>query len=153
MADQTPAEKELDFEVITRQVLGAILTQLPQMGVQKAVVNAQADARGTIYAIIHDVAVELAVKMGSTLHECEEPFLPIIAGFVAPIIGGLFGAEVGSAEFSRRLSQGGGAPAARAIVDGLMKAIAGDAGAELTPSPTGATRIAGAAVQASLEST
>jgi hypothetical protein len=153
MADPTPAEQQLDWGAVATQALQAVLTQLPQTGVHKAIVSAHADAKGTLYSVIHDVSVELAGKMGQTLHEIEEPFLPIIAAFVAPILAGLFGAEVNTSEFAHRMARGDGARAGQSIVDGFMKAIIGDAGAEIVPSDAGSKRIAAAAVQASLEST
>jgi hypothetical protein len=153
MSDQTPAEKELDWGAIGQQIFNGLLLQLPQSGVHKAAVAVHADAKGVGWSIIHDVAVSLALRMGQTLHEIEEPFLPVIAAFVAPIIGGLFGAEVNQAEFARRMSSGNGARAGEAIVAGFLKAVQGDAAAEITPGTGGSTRVAAAAVQASLEST
>jgi len=117
-------------------------------GLKKLLVEAQ-HAGG---AIAWDLTETGALKLGALMHELEEIFIPIFAAFVAPIISGLFGAEVNEATFKHRLEAGGGGAAARAIVDGLMRAIAGGAGGELQPTTDGSKRIASAAVQAALES-
>jgi hypothetical protein len=129
-----------------------VLKRYASGGVQKVSVSTIAEAAGAVQAIMWDVVVETALLAGHGLHKLEAPFMPILAGFVAPVLSGLFGAELDEATFARKLAKGGGANAGQAIVQGFFKAIEGDSGADLTPGPHGAQRIAGAAVAASLES-
>src|SRR5262249_50147670 len=104
-------------------------------------------------AYVWDTLIDYAVKAGEGIHKLEAPFLPIIAGFVAPIVAGLFGAEVDEGTFARRLARGGGAAAGASIVDKYIAAIQGETADPTKPSDAGSRRVAAAAVAAALEST
>jgi hypothetical protein len=152
----TPDEQALtppDFTAIGEQLFNGLMKHLSAVGVQKAVVSSGTETAGAVLALMLTMVDELAVLAGELLHKAESPFLPIVAGFTAPIVGGLFGAEVDAHTFAQRLARGGGHEAARAIVDGFLRAIEGDGSGELGPSPAGSARVASAAVAASLEST
>jgi hypothetical protein len=152
----TPDDQALtppDFTAIGEQLFNGILKHLSAVGVQKTVVSSGTETAGAVLALLLTMVDELAILAGEMLHKAEGPFLPIIAGFTAPIVGGLFGAEVDAHTFAQRLAKGGGHEAARAIVGNLFKAIEGNGGAELTPGTEGGARVASAAVAASLEST
>jgi len=105
---------------------------------------------GVIDVLEHTVQ-DLARLLGTTLVAVEEPFLPILGAFAAPIVGGLFGTEPGEGPFSSRADREGRRGAAAEIVDAYMNAIVGDTANEVQPSDDGARRIAGAAVHAVLE--
>jgi hypothetical protein len=153
MTDPVFQVDAVDWSDIGYQLAHGILKQATEARVDKGVISAAAEASGATMAVGMKVGEDLALGAGKLLHVLEELMLPFIAAFTVPIVSGLFGAEVNEAEFTHKLQHGAGAPAAHAIVDGLMRAIAGDGGGgALAPGPEGATRIASAAVQAALES-
>jgi hypothetical protein len=152
MAEETPAEKVLDFHQIGQLVAAGAMTGADPFALAKAYISAKLQAEGGVQALAWATVTETAVLAGKTLHEVEAPFLPIIAAFVAPILSGLFGAEVDEGSLQHKLRHGEGNAGAQAIVEGFMKAIIGDSPAEITPTDAGSKRIASAAVQASLES-
>jgi hypothetical protein len=152
MSDETPAEKVLDWKQI-----GALLSVGASAGFSpealfKAWIAAKLESQGGTQSLVWNTAVESAVLAGETLHKIEEPFLPLFASFVAPILSGLFGADFDEGEFSRAMARGAGNRGATAIMEGFMRAIVGDTPAEIVPTDAGAKRIAAAAVQAELES-
>jgi hypothetical protein len=142
----------IDYAQIAEQVAVGWLRRYAAGGVQKATVSAAIEAAGGIQAVAWDLVLETALLAGKGIHALEEPFLPVIAAIVAPVLSGLFGAEIDESTFARKLSRGGGNEAARAIVNHFFKAIEGDGGAELKPGTEGGARVASAAVAASLES-
>jgi hypothetical protein len=153
MADDSAITNPIDIDTLTKQILGALVSQLPDVGVHKAVVNAHADSRATWMSALYKAALGVAGKSGQTMHDVEEIAFPFIAAFVAPVVAGLFGAEVNAGAFTQRLASGGGEAAARSLVDNFVKAISGGTEGPIAPSTAGASRIATAAVGASLEST
>jgi hypothetical protein len=157
MPDDTPQSKftveAVDWSDVGYQIAHGLVKLLAEVKAGDAVVATLSKKEGAVLALAFDWLVDLAVKLGEGMHALEAPFLPVIAGFVAPIVQGLFGAEVAEGTFARRLAQGGGHAAATAIVEGFLRAIEGDRAGELTPGPEGSARVAAAAVAASLEST
>jgi hypothetical protein len=143
----------VDWSDIAYQMAHGVLKLFTEMNGVDGVVSALVKKEGAAWAMFLNLATELAIKLGQVMHDVEQPILPLIAGFVAPTVQALFGADVDEHTFARRLSQGGGHAAARAIVDNFMKAIEGSAPGEIAPSPEGSARVATAAVAASLEST
>jgi hypothetical protein len=141
-----------DYQAIGEALFGGFVKHVAAKGVQKTVVSSTTEAVGGVLGIIFDMAEELAFALGEGLHKAEGPFLPVIASLVAPIVGGLFGADVNEDEFRRKMAAGGGHAAAQAIVAGFMRALEGNTSGELAPGPEGGARIASAAVAASLES-
>jgi hypothetical protein len=153
MPDQSPAEEVLDWKQIGELIAVGVAAGVPGDQLAKAFISAKIQSVGGVQALAWRTLEETALLAGTGLHKLEEPFLPIIAAFVAPILGGLFGAEINESDFRRKLSKGEGNRGAQAIMEGFMKAIVGDTPAEIQPSDAGAKRVAAAAVQASLEST
>jgi hypothetical protein len=101
---------------------------------RKSFVSTAAEKDASVIGAFFDLTEDVAFKVGELLHTIEEPFLPIIAAFVAPILGGLFGAEVDESDVSRGgWGEGGGNRGAQAIVDHFVQAIVGDTPAELNP--------------------
>jgi hypothetical protein len=102
MSDETPAEKVLDWKQI-----GALLSVGASAGFSpealfKAWIAAKLESQGGTQSLVWNTAVESAVLAGETLHKIEEPFLPLFASFVAPILSALFGADFDEGEFSKR---------------------------------------------------
>jgi hypothetical protein len=153
MGEQTPAEKEVDWKAIGFMLKMGMLDAALNSSAIKPAVSMELQAEGGKQALAWKLLQETALLAGKGLHAVEEPFLPIIAAFVAPILGGLFGAEIDEAALRNRLRAGEGTAGAQAIMDGFIKAIVGNTPAEIEPSDEGSRRIAAAAVQASLEST
>jgi hypothetical protein len=141
-----------DYQAIGEALFGGFIKHVSAKGVQKTTVSATTEAVGGILGLVMDRATELGLALGEAIHLAEGPFLPVVAGIVAPIMAGLFGADLDASTFARKMARGGGHAAAQAIVDGFMRAIEGSASGELAPSREGGTRIASAAVAASLES-
>lgn len=143
----------VDWSDIAYQMAHGVLKLFTEVNGADGVVAALVKKEGAAWTMFLHLATELAIELGKVMHDLEQPMLPLIAGFVGPSIQGLFGAEVNQSAFAKRLSAGDGHAAARAIVDGFMKAIEGSAPGELAPGPEGSARVATAAVTASLEST
>jgi hypothetical protein len=142
-----------DYQAIGEALFGGFLKHVTATGVQKTVVSSTTEAVGGVIGLVFDQAESIGFALGEAMHTVERPFLPVIASMVAPIIAGLFGADVDEGTFARKMASGGGHGAAQAIVDGFMRAIEGSAaGGELEPGPQGGARVASAAVAASLES-
>jgi tetrahydromethanopterin S-methyltransferase subunit F len=81
----------------------------------------------------------------------EEPFLPTISGFTAPIVAGMFGADVDASAFASRAASGDRNAAAAAMVDALLSAITDSAAEPAEPTDAGAKKLAAASLHASLE--
>jgi len=118
MAEQDPTLTPDDLKVLGMQLGMGALAAISTTGLQKALVSSHAESKGAVYSLFFKLLEETAFKAGEGMHRLEEPFLPVIAAFVAPILGGLFGADVNEAEFRRKLARGEGARGAQAIVEG-----------------------------------
>jgi hypothetical protein len=152
MSDETPAEKVLDWKQIgTLLSVGASAGFSPEQ-LFKAWIAAKLESQGGTQSLVWNTAVESAVLAGETLHKIEEPFLPLFASFVAPILSGLFGAEFDEGEFSRAMARGAGNRGATAIMEGFHARDRRRHPRRDRPDDAGAKRIAAAAVQAELES-
>jgi hypothetical protein len=132
-------------------VSAGVLKNLPLDSVRDMIVGAIVQAKHGQNVSMLDLGVELAVKFGELLAKAEEPFMPVIAGFIAPIVAGLFGTDVDAEAFARRADRGSRGAASAAIVESFMSSLAGDDGGEVPPGDGGAKRIATAAVHATLE--
>lgn len=152
MAEDPNPQDPTDWKAIAALMANGLLTEgVP--GFLKAWQAANIETHGAVTALTFGLTEDVATMAGATLRNLEEPFLPVIAAFVAPILAGLFGAEVTEADLRQRLAPGAGNRGAISIVEGFMRAVVGDTPAEIQPSDAGAKRVAAAAVQASLEST
>jgi hypothetical protein len=143
----------VDWSDIGYQLAHGLLKLFTEVNGADGIVGTLSKKEGAVIAMGFELLVDLAVKLGEGMHKLEAPFFPVIAGFVAPIVQGLFGANVGEGTFAHRLAAGDGHAAAQAIVDGFLKAIEGNGAGEIAPGPDGAARVASAAVAAALEST
>jgi hypothetical protein len=93
----------------------------------------------------------IASELGGALVKVEEPFMPVLAGFIAPIVAAMFGADIDAGAFANRANGPARGAAAEAIVNAFMSSIAGEGNGPAEPGTEGAHRIAGAAVHAALE--
>jgi hypothetical protein len=151
MADGEINDGVEDYGTIADQVSAGVLKNLPLDSVRDMIVGAIVQAKHGQNVSMLDLGVELAVKFGELLAKAEEPFMPVIAGFIAPIVAGLFGTDVDAEAFARRADRGSRGAASAAIVESFMSSLAGDDGGEVPPGDGGAKRIATAAVHATLE--
>lgn len=142
----------VDWSDIGDQLMSGAMKAAALGKLSDAAVSMLTKQKAAVGSFIFDTVVEFALKMGEAMHKVEEASAPAVAAFIAPVIAGLFGAQINEDQFARRLSSGGGAAPAGAIVDGFMAAIAGDGNGAAEPSDAGARRLARAAVAASLES-
>src|SRR5579864_254728 len=97
------------------------------------------------------VIKEIASLVGKLLIDLEEPVLPIIAAFVAPIVGSMFGTDSSVDNFVDKTNRDGRGAIASGMVDAFIQAITGDASGPQDPSDEGAKRIAAAGLHAALE--
>ncbi len=104
-----------------------------------------------LFKALPDIAASIGAGAGKALVTIEEPLTPFVAGFVAPILGNMFGTDAPAEAFTSRDATGARADAARAIVEAFTAALAGDAGGDIEPSDEGAKRVATAAVHAAIE--
>jgi hypothetical protein len=149
---QTIHVEAVDWSDIGYQLAAGLAKLIAETKAGDGLAATLAKKEGVVLSVVLEVLDELALSLGEALHKAEQPFLPIIAAFVAPIVQGLFGAHVDESVFRSKLTGGAGAPGAQAIVNGFMQAIAGERPGDLAPGDAGARRLASAAVQASLES-
>src|SRR5882672_11007265 len=140
-----------DFGAIADQVAAGILKNLPLDKVRDMIVGANVQGAHGVIASVFELLSELAALLAKGLVELEEPFLPVIASFVAPIIAGMYGTDVNASTFAARSNREGRGQAAQAIVEAYMRAMTGDGETASSPSDEGAKRIASAAVHATLE--
>src|SRR5438094_352119 len=117
MADDEIQDGAEDFGQIANQLAAGFLKNLPLDSVRDMVVGALVQGKHGQNKSMMDLAVEGMVKLGEALAKLEEAGMPLIAGFIAPIIGGLFGTEVDAAAFARRADRGARGAAAEAIVE------------------------------------
>lgn len=154
MADPPPdvVVQAVDWSDVAYQLTNGALKRSAEAKAGESIAGTLAEGLvGGLHAVLK-AFVPIATLLGKGLVELEEPLQPVIAGFVGPVIRGLFGAQIDDAALTRRLSSGEAGAAAKSIVDGFMRAIMGDSGAEIAPGDEGAMRLANAAVAASLES-
>lgn len=151
MADDEIGDGAEDYGTIADQLSAGVLKNLPLDKVRDMVVGALVQSKHGVHASILNLIVPLAKLLGEAIVDLEEPMLPVVAAFVAPIVAGLFGSEASVSQFSNRGDRGGRGAAAESLVALYMAALAGDVEGELDPSDAGAKRIATAAVHATLE--
>lgn len=151
MADDATGDGVEDYGTIADQVSAGVLKNLPLDKVRDMIVGAVVQGQHGQNTSLMDLAVEGAVKLGVVLAKLEEAGMPIIAGFIAPIVAGLFGTDVDPAAFARRADRASRGAAAEAIVEMFTRSLTGDADGEIEPGDGGAKRIASAAVHATLE--
>jgi len=143
----------VDWSDVGYQVFNGFMKRLLEAKPGEIVPGTLAEGAAAGKHAAFEMMVFLAAKLGAGLHAVEEPFLPVIAAFVAPILAGLFGAEVDEGALRKTLDSGAAQAAGRAIVQGFLKAATGDDSGEIQPSTAGSERVAAAAVSAALEST
>jgi hypothetical protein len=151
MADDLIDDQPEDYAAIADQLAAGVLKNLPLDKIRDMVVGAMVQAKHGAHVSIMTLIVPLAKIIGEAIVELEEPFLPVIAAFVAPIVAGLFGSEASAEQFASRSGRGDRGAAAEALVALYMTALAGDSNGEIEPGDDGAKRIATAAVHATLE--
>src|SRR5579864_843936 len=140
-----------DFAAVAEQIVAGIAKHLTLDDLKAVISAAHLSGKGGELALLFKYGVELAVKLGSLTKESEELFLPLVAGFVAPIVAGLFGSSVDASAFATLAASGQRSAAATAVVDSFAAALTGGVDGEQDPSDAGAKRVAAAAVSATLE--
>jgi hypothetical protein len=153
---ETPtfASDAVDWSDIGDQLMTGAIKGGALAGLRDAIIGTLTDKEAAVKAFVFDSTVTVALKLGELLRTLEEPLEPVVAAFVAPVLQGLFGANIDAGAFGRRVAAGGGAAAGGAIVDGFINAVKGEgAGGAGDATDAGARRLASAAVAASLEST
>lgn len=146
-------DEPIDWAAIALQIASA-LTQNENIsfdGVRAAVVAGVTQALGAKLSAIFTYSTWIAGKMGEGLHDMEEPFIPVLAGFIAPVLAGMFGSSIDASAFATRANNDKRGGAAGAIVDAFMAEIVGDADGPIEPGDDGSKRIATAAVHAAIE--
>jgi hypothetical protein len=151
MAETAPTQQEVDFGKQADVFVAHFAKVYPLDSIKDALSSALVNAVAGVMDGLLRGAESLAGRVGKVLPALEEPMLPILGAFVAPTIAGMFGTEAGAGAFARRDSGGERSDAAKALVDGFIAAIVGDADGPQEPSDAGARRIAAAGVHAAIE--
>jgi hypothetical protein len=159
MADETTpntpdlnlAEIPEDFGQIADQIVAGIAKHLTADTVRDLGVGAVTQIVVAVVKVLGALAVPFAELGAKTLVELEEPVVPVLAAFVAPIVSGLFGSEASPESFHPRDGRGAREGAANAVIEAFNAALYADTGGELEPGDEGAKRVAGAAVHATIE--
>jgi hypothetical protein len=159
MADETTpdtpdlnlAEIPEDFGQIADQIVAGIAKHLTADTVRDLGVGAVSQIVVAVIKVLAALAVPFAELGAKTLVELEEPVVPVLASFVAPIVSGLFGSEASPESFHPRDGRGAREGAANAVIEAFNAALYNDQGGELEPGDEGAKRVAGAAVHATIE--
>src|SRR4051794_22587471 len=98
MAEQdTFQTTAVDWSSIGDQLMTGAMKAASLGDLRKSFVSTLSEKEAAVAGAIFDTLVDLAALLGEGLHKLEAPFLPIIAAFTAPIVQGLFGAEVDEA--------------------------------------------------------
>jgi len=151
--DDSDPQKPADYGGIGKLLTDGALDSLARADVLKAALSMLAHDEAAKFALGWKLFLDGIEFVATKYEQGEQAIAPIAERAVGPIIGGLFGGAAGAADFSKRMAAGGGDDAAKSIVEGFMRAIAGGAAGPVEPGTEGATRIASAAVAASIEST
>jgi hypothetical protein len=152
MADDSTLSDPTDFTAIGKMVMDGVLQSTAGSNLPKALLSQFVEQKGAEFALAWKLFLDAITLVAEKYEQGEQAIAPIAERAVGPILAGLFGADAGAGDFSRRMGQGGGDGAARSIVAGFIKAITGGASGPIEPSDDGATRIAAAAVASSIES-
>lgn len=145
-----PSQPE-DVSGLVDNVLAGIAKNYTNDNLKDLIASGLLGAHGGMLSLLFKYGVQLSVKLGKTVHEAEALVLPILAGFVAPMVAGMFGAEVNEAAFASRAASGDRTAASTALADAFLLTLIGDATGEQEPNWDGGKRIAGAALNATLE--
>ena len=140
-----------DFPLIVDNVLAGLGKYVKQDNVKDTIAAGLLSAHGGAIALIIDLGVELAVKLGKTLSEGEDVIMPVLAGFIAPLVANMFGSDVDASAFASRANSGARTAASKALVGAFLQALEGSGGDIVQPGREGATRVAAAALNATLE--
>lgn len=156
MADSTTATGDaattpVDIGSITDQVLQKLTGYISGDTVEHAISNAIVTAIDIVIKRTPLVLESVGKVGGQVIVGAEDVLLPLVAGLIAPIVGGMFGTDVSSDTFGSRDAGSGREDAARAIVDAFVAAIEGDASGPIEPDDEPAKRIAAAGVHAAIE--
>jgi hypothetical protein len=153
MADVPDPAQPVDYKAIGELILGA-LTDNPNIsfdGLRGLIVSANTQSHGAKISASLKFATWLAAQMGDTLRAVEEPFLPVVAAFVAPLVSGMFGSQIDADAFAKRSNSEARNAAARTMVDTFLNAITDEAPEPSEPGQAGARRLAAAGLHATLE--
>jgi hypothetical protein len=142
----------VDWSDVAYQMTNGVIKRWVETKLDQSIPSTAAEAATLAKHASLESLVWVATTIGQILVKIEEPLAPVIAGFVVPVIQGLFGAQVDAAALRKTLTQDQAQAAGKAIVAAYVKSITGDADGEVGPSTEGSTRMAAAAVGATLES-
>jgi hypothetical protein len=140
-----------DWQGIADSLLGGIANHFTQDAFKDVIASAHLTGKGGELALLLQYGVQLAVKFGQLVHGADDVFLPLFAGFVAPLVTGMFGSAVNPEVFATRAASGDRGAAAAALVDAFVAAITPDTDGAQEPGDKGAKSVATAAVTATLE--
>lgn len=151
MASDDDATTPEPWDAIATQILAVIGKSVNTDVVRDTVVAGVTQSKGAVISAAFKWATQLALLCGEALVKLEETTLPILSGFAAPTIAGLFGTEIDGEAFASRANSGARNAAAVAMVEALMRALTDGAPEPVEPSDAGAKAVAAASLHASLE--
>lgn len=159
MADETTTDQPdlnladipEDFGQIADQIAAGISKHFTADRLRALGIGTVTQCVVAVLKVLSSLAVPIAEMGAKVLVELEEPVVPVLAAFVAPIVSGLFGSEAAPESFHPRDGRGAREGAANAVVEAFNSALYADKGGDLEPGDEGAKRVAGAAVHATIE--
>lgn len=149
--DDGLSETPEDFTKIADQLAAGIAKHLTADTVRDLGVGVVTQGIVAIIKVIAALAVPFAEAGAKTLVELEEPVVPVLAAFVAPIVSGIFGSEASEEAFHPRSGRASRAEPASAVVEAFNSSLYGDGATTIEPGDAGAKRLASAAVHATIE--
>lgn len=149
--DVPTASKPANVTNIADQVMASVTKTVSVDVVVDTLQKALLKALSGLVKRLPELGAEFGGYLGKALVAMEEPFLPTISGFTAPIVSGMFGADVDAAAFASRAASGDRNAAARAMVEAFLSAITDGAAEPAEPTDAGAKNLAAASLHASLE--
>jgi hypothetical protein len=151
--DTTNLTDPTDFSSIGNLLGKGFIEAMMNSGIPKAALAAFMQNETARFALGWKLFLDAITFVAEKYEQGEQAIQPIAERAIAPILAGLFGANVSGGDFSRRMGAGGGDDAARAIVAGFLSKVTGSASGPVEPGTEGSERLAAAAVAASIEST
>lgn len=151
MADVIDLQNPESWGTIAAAIVAAFAGTYKQDNAKDVVASGILSARGGIVGLALRLASEIGVRTGQALVDMEEPVLPVLAGFIAPMVANMLGGDVDASAFANRANTEGRNAAASALVETFLTRLAGDNVGIAEPGDEGAKRVATAGLQAALE--
>lgn len=143
--------QNIDFIELGKQLAAGAMPKLGANAVSDMIANGGVKALVSAVQFVMTEATRVATKFGEGVAKAEDTVAPLIGGFTAPMVAGMFGSDVDASIFARKSNSEGRNAAAAALVDAFFSALVGDASGPIEPDDAGARRVAAAGLHAAME--